>query len=229
MLLRSAEIEYLKELILRMASMVQRAIKDSVHSLVERDSDLAQKVIAGDHQINALDVQIDEECIKLLARYQPMAGDLRAITTAMKVTTDLERIGDNAVNIAERALELNREPQLKPYIDIPHMSQIAQGMVRDTIEAFVQYDKKLAMDVIVRDDEVDDLTEAVFEELVAIMRRDPETIDRAIQVTYVAKYLERIADHATNIAEMIIYMIEGKIVRHMEIHKGEMPSPPESG
>ncbi|MGD2080440.1 MAG: phosphate signaling complex protein PhoU [Nitrospirota bacterium] len=228
MLLRSAEIEYLKELILRMASMVQGAIKDSVHSLVERDSDLARRVIAGDHQINALDVQIDEECIKLLARYQPMAGDLRVITTAMKVTTDLERIGDNAVNIAERALDLNREPLLKPYIDVPHMSQIAQGMIRDTIEAFVRYDKKLAMDVIVRDDEVDDLTEAVFEELVAIMRRDPETIDRAIQVTYVAKYLERIADHATNIAEMVIYMIEGKIVRHMEIHKGEAYSPPES-
>lgn len=227
MLLRSAELEYLRELLLRMASMVQGAIKDSVNSLVERDSELAQRVIAGDHEINAMDVQVDEECIKLLARYQPMASDLRVITTAMKVTTDLERIGDNAVNIAERALELNREPLLKPYIDVPHMSQIAQGMVRDTIDAFVRYDKKLAMDVIVRDDEVDDLTEAVFEELVAIMRRDPETINRAIQITYVAKYLERIADHATNIAEMVIYMIEGKIVRHMEIHKGEGYSPSE--
>ncbi len=228
MLLRSAELEYLRELLLRMASMVQRSIKDSVNSLVERDSELAQRVIAGDHEINALDVQVDEECIKLLARYQPMAGDLRVITTAMKVTTDLERIGDNAVNIAERALELNREPLLKPYIDVPHMSQIAQGMVRDTIDAFVRYDKKLAMDVIVRDDEVDDLTEAVFEELVAIMRRDPETINRAIQITYVAKYLERIADHATNIAEMIIYMIEGKMVRHMEFHKGEGYTPSEA-
>ncbi len=217
MLLRGKELDDLREMIVRMASMVQAAIKDSVNSLVNRDSELAGKVIDGDHRINGLDVQIDEECIRLLALFQPMAGDLRVITTAMKVTTDLERIGDNAVNLAERAIELNKEPILKPYIDIPHMSRIAQGMVRDGIGAFINHDKKLAMDVIVRDDEVDELNEAVFEELVAIMRHNPETISRAVKITYVSKYLERIADHATNIAEMVIYMIEGKIIRHMDI------------
>jgi phosphate transport system protein len=211
---RAEEIEHLREMVIRMASMVEAAIRDSVRSLVDRDSELAQRVIEGDHKINALDVQIDEECIKLLALMQPMAKDLRFITTAMKITTDLERIADNAVNISERALDLNRYPILKPYIDIPRMSRIAQGMVRDAIDAFIRYDKKLAVDVIMRDDEVDDLNEAVFEELITIMRRNPDTIDRAVQVSYVSKYLERIADHATNIAEMVIYMIEGRIVRH---------------
>jgi len=216
MTVRSEELENLKELLVKMAALVETAIKHSVESLVERNSDLARETIKGDAKINTLDVKIDEECIRLLALKQPMGKDLRFITTAMKITTDLERIADNAVNIAERAVELNEEPLLKPYIDIPRMSRIVQGMVRDTIDAFIKEDKSLAKDVIMRDDEIDDLNEAIWEELMAIMTRDPSTITRAVKITYISKYLERIGDHATNIAETVIYMVEGKIIRHMD-------------
>ncbi|HAM50841.1 MAG TPA: phosphate transport system regulatory protein PhoU [Nitrospiraceae bacterium] len=210
------ELMHLKELVLKMGAMVENAIKDSIRSLVERDSQLARKVIEKDHQVNALDVQIDEESIRLIALRQPKASDLRFITTAMKITTDLERMGDMAVNIAERALELNEEPILKPYIDIPRMSQIGQSMTRDALDAFVRGDKKLAMDVIMRDDEVDDLKHQVLNELLFFMVQDPSTASRAMKISFLAQYLERIGDHATNIAEMVIYLVEGKIIRHME-------------
>jgi len=216
MTVKSNEIGHLNEMLLKMASLVETAIKNSVKSLVDRDSDLALQVIEKDNEINAYDVKIDEECIRLLALKQPMGKDLRFITTAMKITTDMERIADNAVNIAERAAELNREPILKPYIDIPRMSRIAQGMVIDTINAFVSENTALAKDVIMRDDQVDDLNSAVCDELMEMMVRNPSTITRVVKVTYVSKYLERIADHATNIAEDVIYMVEGKIIRHME-------------
>jgi len=215
MTVRSKELEQLKEMLITMASLVEAAIRTSVESLVERESGLAQQTIENDRKVNSYDVKIDEECIRLLALKQPMGKDLRFITTAMKITTDLERIGDNAVNIAERALELNQEPLLKPYIDIPRMSRIAQGMVRDTIDAFVKEDVLLAKDVIMRDDSVDDLNEVVWKELMLIMTKDPSTVSRAVKITYVSKYLERIADHATNIAETVVYMVEGKIIRHM--------------
>jgi len=215
-MLLEKELRHLKELLIKMSVFVETAIKDAVNSLVERDDDLAMKVIKGDHIINALDVQIDEECIRILACTQPMAQDLRFITTAMKITTDLERIADNAVNIAERALELNKEPILKPYIDIPRMSRIAQRMVVDTINAYINKDNALAKDVIMRDDEMDELNEGIWEELMAIMTKDPSTISRAVKITYVSKYLERIADHATNIAEDVIYMAQGKMIRHMD-------------
>ena len=215
------ELMRLKGRILKMGAMVETAIKDSVRALVERDNDLAQAVIEKDHQTNALDVEIDEESIRLIALRQPMAGDLRFLTTAMKITTDLERMGDMAVNIAERALELNEEPILKPYIDIPRMSQIAQGMTRDALDAFVKRDQKLAMDVIMRDDEVDNLKHQVLRELLFFMVQDPATASRAMKISFVAQYLERIADHATNIAEMVIYLVEGKIIRHMELPEGE--------
>jgi phosphate transport system protein len=211
------ELMHLKENVLKMGALVETSIKDSVKSLVERNDELAKGVIEMDHQINALDVQIDEDCIRLIALMQPKAGDLRFITTAMKIATDLERMGDNAVNIAERALELNKEPILKPYIDIPHMSQIAQGMTRDALDAFVRKDKKLAMDVIMRDDEVDDLKFGIFEELISYMIMDPNTAYRAMKITFIAQYLERIADHATNIAEVVIYLVAGKIIRHMKL------------
>jgi phosphate transport system protein len=213
------ELMHLKEMVLKMGALVETSIKDSVKSLVERNDELAKGVIEMDHQINAIDVQIDEDCIRLIALMQPKAGDLRFITTAMKIATDLERMGDNAVNIAERALELNKEPILKPYIDIPHMSQIAQGMTRDALDAFVRKDKKLAMDVIMRDDEVDDLKFGIFEELISYMIMDPNTAYRAMKITFIAQYLERIADHATNIAEVVIYLVAGKIIRHMKLHE----------
>ncbi len=215
------ELQQLKEKILKMGSLVEDATKNSVLSLVERDNDLAQRVIDNDRLINTLDVEIDEESIRLIALRQPKAGDLRFITTAMKITTDLERMGDLGVNIAERALELNQEPILKPYIDIPRMREIAQGMARDALDAFVRKDKKLAMDVIMRDDEVDDLKHSVLQELAFFMVQDPSTVTRAMKISFVAQYLERLADHATNIAEMVIYLAEGRIIRHMVL-------PPES-
>ena len=211
------ELKDLRERVLKLGCMVENAIRDSVKALVERDSDLAREVIKRDHLINALDVGIDEECVRLIALRQPLARDLRLITTAMKITTDLERMGDMAVNIAERAIELNDEQQLKPFVNIPKMAELAQSMVRDALDAFVTGCSRLPYEVIKRDDEVDDLTVKNFEELLSFMIQDPKRIPLAIKRTYIAKYLERIADHATNIAEMIIYMCRGKMIRHTEI------------
>jgi len=211
------ELKELRQNILKLGCMVENAIRDSVKALVERDSELAKEVIQRDHLVNALDVKIDEECVRLIALRQPMAGDLRLITTAMKITTDLERMGDLAVNIAERAIELNEEPQLKPFVNIPRMAEISQSMVRDSLDSFVTGCSRLPYEVIKRDDEVDDLTVRNFEELLSFMIRDPKNIPFAVKRTYIAKYLERIADHATNICEMIIYMCKGKMIRHTEL------------
>jgi phosphate transport system protein len=215
------ELSSLKEMVLKIGSMVETAIHNSVQSLVDRDSDLAKEVIKKDHQINALEVKIDEECIRLIALRQPMARDLRFIITTMKITTDLERMGDLAVNIAERALELNEEPILKPYIDIPRMAEISEGMVRDSLDAFVKGCTKLPHEVIKNEDEVDKLNVQVFNELLFYMIQDPSTVSRATRITYISKYLERIADHATNIAEMVFYLCKGKIIRHMEFPEEE--------
>jgi phosphate transport system protein len=211
------ELVSLKEKVLKMGYMVEDGIRDSVKALVERNSELAREVIKRDHLINALDVKIDEECVRLIALRQPMARDLRFITTAMKITSDLERMGDLAVNIAERTLELNEEPQLKPFVNIPKMAELSQAMVRDALDAFVAGCSNLPYEVIKKDDEVDELTVKNFEELLALMVSDARIIPLAIKRTYIAKYLERIADHATNIAEMIIYMCKGKMIRHTEI------------
>jgi phosphate transport system protein len=216
------ELQHLKEKLLKMGALVEEAIQKSIQALVDRDNVLAQRVIEDDRLINRLDVEIDEDSIRLIALRQPKAGDLRFITTAMKITTDLERMGDLAENIAERALELNEEPLLKPYIDIPKMREIAQGMTRDALNAFVKRDKKLAMDVIMRDDEIDDLKHAVLKELALFMVQDPTTVARAMKISFVATYLERIADHATNVAEMVIYLVEGKIIRHMDLPAGNV-------
>lgn len=215
------ELKNLKIKILKMGSLVEEAIGKAIRSLVDRDSDLAQKVIENDARINNFDVEIDEECIRLIALRQPTAGDLRFITTAMKITTDLERIGDYAVDLCERVMELNTEPQLKPYIDIPRMAEIAQGMVRDALQAFLDRNTALAYEVINRDDAVDQLTVQIFNELMFFMIKDNTTISRAIKVTYISKYLERVADHATNIAEMVVYMDEGKMIRHTKILEEE--------
>lgn len=211
------ELRALIEKVLKLGSMVEQAIGDSIESLVERDSAIAMHTIDNDHAVNSIDVEIDEECIRLIALRQPRARDLRLITTAMKITTDLERIGDLAVDISERALELNEEPQLKPYIDIPRMAEIAQKMVKDALDAFVKRDSVLARDVLTRDDLVDHLNYQVFNELLLFMIQDPKNISRAVKITYISKYLERIADHATNIAEMVVYLVEGKIIRHMAV------------
>lgn len=215
------ELNALKQKVLKLGLMVEDAIRDSVKSLVDRDSNLAQKIIKKDHLINALDVEIDEECVRLIALRQPMARDLRFITTTMKITTDLERMGDLAVNIAERAIELNEVPLLKPFKNIPKIAEITQGMVKDSLDAFVTGCSRLPYEVLKKDDEVDALTVKNFEELSALMIQDPKIIPLAIKRTFVAKYLERIADHATNIAEMTIYMCKGKIIRHTALPSNE--------
>jgi phosphate transport system protein len=210
------ELTDLKVKILKMGSLVEEAIGQAIQALVERDSDLARKVIASDARINTYDVEIDEECIRLIALRQPTARDLRFVTTAMKITTDLERMGDYAVDIGERVLELNEEPQLKPYIDLPRMAEISQAMVRDALQAFLDRDTQLAYEVINRDDEVDQLTVQIFNELLFYMKKDSTTTSRAIKISYISKYLERVADHATNIAEMVVYMTEGRMIRHTQ-------------
>jgi phosphate transport system protein len=208
------ELDALKQTLLAMGALVEDQIRRVMRALIERDGELAQDVIDRDRQVNAYDVEVDEKCVELLALHQPTAGDLRFITTAMKIVTDLERIGDQAVNIAQRAIELNQEPQLKPYIDLPRMAEKAQRMVKEALDAFVARDTELARQVCAKDEEVDGIKEQIFRELLTYMMSDAKTIPRAIRLMLVSRFLERVADHATNIAEMVIYMVESKMVRH---------------
>ena len=215
------ELQTLQQLLLRMGGLVEQQIARAIESLVERDSDLARDVIERDREVNQLDILIDEECLKVIALHQPAAGDLRLVTTALKINTDLERIGDMAVNICERAIELNEEPTLKPYIDIPRMAKEAQAMVRTSLDSFVQRDTELAEQVIDQDDVVDALAHQLYRELLSYMAEDPKTISRATKILLISKYLERIADHATNIAEMVVFMVDGKMIRHSTSLPGE--------
>ena len=208
------ELEALKQTLLAMGGLVEDQIRRVMRALIERDDALAQEVIERDQQVNAYDVEVDETCVSLLALHQPAAGDLRFITTAMKIVTDLERIGDQAVNIAQRVLELNREPQLKPYIDLPRMAEKAQLMVKQSLDAFVARDTELARKVCAEDAEVDALKEQIFRELLTFMMEDARTIPRAIRLILISRFMERVADHATNIAEMVIYLVDAKMVRH---------------
>jgi phosphate transport system protein len=208
------ELEALKQTLLAMSGLVEDQIRRVMRALIERDDILAQEVIDRDRRVNAYDVEVDETCVNLLALHQPAAGDLRFLTTAMKIVTDLERMGDEAANIAQRAIDLNREPQLKPYIDLPRMAERAQQMVKDSLDAFVARDTELARHVRAADDDVDALRDQVFRELLTFMMEDARTIPRAIRLILISRSLERVADHATNIAEMVIYMVEGKMVRH---------------
>jgi len=201
------ELKILKEKLLRMASLAEESITFSVNSLKERKEELAQEVFKGEEAINLLDIEVDKLTLRLLALRQPMAVDLRFITSAMKIAIELERIGDQSVNIAQRALELLKLPLLKPLIDIPRMASLAQNMVKDSLNAFVNRDDKLARDVCQRDDEVDDLNDQIFRELLTYMMQDPSTISRAVDLILVGRHLERIADHATNIGEDVIYYI----------------------
>jgi phosphate transport system protein len=208
------ELEALKQRLLAMGGLVEDQIRRVMRALVERDDALAEEVIERDQQVNAYDVEVDETCVSLLALHQPAAGDLRFITTAMKIVTDLERMGDQAVNIAQRVLELNREPQLKPYIDLPRMAERAQRMVKESLDAFVERDTELARKVCAEDAEVDAIKEQIFRELLTFMMEDARTIPRAIRLILISRFLERLADHATNIAEMVIYLVDAKMVRH---------------
>ena len=208
------ELDALKQTLLAMGGVVEDQIRRVMRALIERDDDLAREVIERDRQVNAYDVEIDEKCVELLALHQPAAGDLRFITTAMKIVTDLERIGDQAVNIAQRAIELSREAQLKPYVDLPRMAERAERMVKESLDAFVSRDTTLARRVCAADAEVDALKEQIFRELLTFMMEDARTIPRAIRLILISRFLERVADHATNIAEMVIYLVESKMVRH---------------
>lgn len=215
------ELNKLKENLLKMAGLAEKAISNAIASLVRRETSLAEKTIKEDEQINEMEILIDEQCLRLLALHQPMAADLRFITSAMRINTELERIGDQAVNIAERAISLNQEPQLKPYIDIPRMAEITQSMVKDVLDAFVRGDTNLARQVCQRDDEVDALNDQVFRELLTYMMADAKTITRAVHLIIVSRCLERIADHATNIAEGIIFMVKGLVIKHYADTKPE--------
>lgn len=210
------DIEHLKELLLRMGAMVEDSISDSIRALLERDSDVAARVIANDTAVDQMELEIDQHTIQLIAKMQPAAVDLRFVAAAMKITPELERIADLAVDVCERAIELNREPPLKPLIDIPRLARMAQEMVRHALDAFVRRDTKLAREVIARDDEVDMLTEQSFRELLTYMLEDSGNISRAIRLTFIGKYFERMADGATNICEMVVYLAEGKVIKHSQ-------------
>jgi len=208
------ELKDLKEKLLHMAALAEESIVKAVKALVDRDKELAEDVIQSDAAINFLEIEVDEISLKLLATRQPIANDLRFITSAMKINGDLERIGDLSVNIAERTLELIKQPILKPLLDIPRMAQYAQKMVKDSLDAFVNREPNLARDVCRRDDEVDMLNDQIFRELLTYMIEDPKAITRSVDLILVARHLERIADHATNIGEDVVFMVEGKTIKH---------------
>jgi phosphate transport system protein len=208
------EMQALRNRLLGMGAMVEERVHQAVLALMERNPESAERIIAGDEEVNDLQIEVDDRCLKLLALQQPMASDLRLITAAMKINADLERIGDQAVNIAENSLKMMNAPPLKPIIDLPRMAEIAEGMTRDSLDAFVRKDSALARSVLARDDEVDQLKDHIFRVLLTYMMADPGTIERALSLILVSRNLERIADHATNIAEDVVFVVEAKDVRH---------------
>ena len=211
------ELQALKNRLLEMGALVEDRVHRAVHSLIDRKVDEAEIIIAADRVINDLHIEIDDRCLKLLATQTPLAVDLRLITSAMKINSDLERIGDQAVNIAENAVKILPYPPLKPLIDIPRMAEIAEKMTRDALDSFVRRDSELARDVLRRDDEVDQLKDQVFRELLTYMMADPGTIQRALCLILISRNLERVADHATNIAEDVIFLVEARDVRHHHV------------
>ena len=209
------ELEELKQRLLWMAGLAEKAVHEAVQALFEKKEDLARKVLEEETAINDMQLEIDDRVLRLLALQQPMAVDLRFILSASRINNDLERIGDQAVNIAQAALRILRHPQVKPYVDLPRMSALAEGMVRDSLNALVQRDAELARSVLVRDDEVDRLRDQIFRELLSYMMENSAVIFSAFELILVAKNLERIGDHATNIAEDVIYMVAGRDIRHL--------------
>jgi len=208
------DIEEIKQLLLRMGGLVEQQMGDSVRALLERDTDLAQNVIERDHEIDQMELLIDQKTIELMAVMQPAASDLRFVATIMKITPELERIADLAQDVCERAIELNREPMLKPISQLPLLAENAQRMVREALDSFVRGDGDLARNVIRHDDVVDQLTEDSFRALLTYMLENPRNISAAIRLTFIGKYFERMADGATNICEMVVYLVEGKMIKH---------------
>ncbi len=208
------ELRQLKEQLSAMAGLAEQAVGKSVKALVDRDPRLAQAVMDEDAAVNRLEVEIENACLSLLARYQPEAKDLRTIAMVFKIVNDLERVGDQGVNIAERTIDLLKEPLLKPLIDIPKMAALAQQMLKDALDAFVNQDAELARAVCRRDDEVDHLNDQIYHELLVYMTQDAKTITRAIDLILIGRHLERVADHATNIAEDVYYLVKGTTIKH---------------
>jgi phosphate transport system protein len=210
------ELDTLKQMLLTMASHAIASVTNAIKALTERDDDLARQVKTDDSILDKFEKDIDEMAISLLALKAPLASDLRLITTAMKISHDLERVGDEATTISRRALELNQEPQLKPYIDIPRMAEMGLQMLREAIDAFVNRDPAKARAIIPRDKQVDALNKQLHRELVSFIIENPATITRCLNLMVISKSLERIADHATNVAEEVVYLHEGQDIRHME-------------
>jgi phosphate transport system protein len=208
------ELELLKTKLLEMSSLVESAIQRSISAVTQKDPGAAAEVFKNEARINAIELEIDEFAVNLLALQQPMAADLRLIVAALKINTDLERMGDLSVNIAQRAMSLMEEPVIKPMIDIPHIAGLVQSMVRKALDAFVMRDADLARSVLASDDAVDSLRSACYHELVSFMEKDPQNIMPALDLLNVTRSLERIADHSTNIAEDVMFLVKGIDVRH---------------
>ncbi len=212
------ELELLKTRLLEMGGLAEDRVRMAVRALVERDMNALETVLVSDEAINRLHIEIDDRCLKLLALHQPVAVDLRAIVSAVKINTDLERVGDLAINIAEASTRYIQHPPVKELIDIPRMATVAQDMLRDALDAFVRRDETLAREVLDRDDELDTLKTMVFRSLIDHMTHDPATIQPALDLVLVSRHLERIGDHATNVAEDVIFMVSARDVRH---HQGD--------
>jgi phosphate transport system protein len=208
------DIDEIKEMLLRMGAMVEDAIQQSIRALLDLDIDRAGQVIANDDRIDQMEVQIDQAVIELIAKMQPTASDLRFVATVMKITPEVERIADLAQDVCERVIELAREPAIKPMVYLPRLAEDAQLMVRQALDAFVRGDAALARQVIRHDDVVDQLTEDSFRALLTYMLENPRNISPAIRLTFIGKYFERMADGATNICEMIVYLVEGRMIKH---------------
>ena len=208
------DLDRVRQALLKMGGMVEGMVAKATQSLLDRNNQLCTEVIESDNEVDRLEIEIDEACHLILGTKQPTAVDLRFLVAVMKINSDLERIGDSAVNIAQSIEQLNEQPALKPYIDLPHLSQLVQDMVRKALDAFVRRDARMATDVCQADDAVDGLYKQIFRELLTYMIEDPKTVSRALHLLLVSRNMERIADHATNIAEDVIYYVEGRDIRH---------------
>ena len=208
------ELTKLKDQLLAMGGAAEQIVGKAIKALVERNLVLAQEVLSEDANINQMEVEIENHCLNLMARYQPEAKDLRTVAMIFKIVNDLERVGDQAVNIAERTVDLLKEPLLKPLIDIPRMATLAQQMLKDALDAFVNQDTETARDICRRDEQVDHLNDQIYKELLVFMTQDPKTIMRAMDLILVGRHLERVADHATNIAEDVYYLVKGSTIKH---------------
>ena len=208
------ELDRLKQRLLTMGGVAEDRVRTAVRALIDRDAASMASVVAGDDELNRFQVEIDDRCFKLLALHQPMAGDLRTIVAAAKINSDLERVGDLAVNIAEAAQRYITHPPVKPLVDIPRMAELAQAMLHDALDAFVSRDVALAQAVLDRDDALDELKDQVFRELLTYMLGDPRTIEPGLDLILVSRHLERVGDHATNVAEDVIFVVAALDVRH---------------